>query len=71
MIVAGDHQPMRPVREENGSYAVPLHLLSRDEALFASLGTGVYDTGLVPEVASSPKGMETFLSDLKSLAEGQ
>lgn len=69
IIVLGDHQPRHPVAEMNeNSWAVPVHILSRDPTAvsrFAKLG---YEPGLIPVTPPSAKtpGFSAFIPELFS-----
>lgn len=48
IIVIGDHQPIAGVSGRNASWNVPVHLLSRDEALLARFEALGFTAGLTP-----------------------
>lgn len=59
VIILGDHQPVSELTESSSSWAVPVHVLSRDAALVEPfIGRG-YARSMVPGDASAP--MESFL----------
>jgi phosphatidylglycerophosphate synthase len=61
IIILGDHQPVSELTENSSSWAVPVHVMSRDPTLVAPfLGRG-YVPGMVPGSSSAP--MESFLFD--------
>jgi phosphatidylglycerophosphate synthase len=59
VIILGDHQPVSELTENSSSWAVPIHVLSRDPALVEPFVTRGYARGMVPSDASAP--MESFL----------
>lgn len=59
VIILGDHQPVSEITESSPSWAVPVHVLSRDPALVEPFVRRGYTRGMVPDDASSP--MESFL----------
>ena len=59
VIILGDHQPVSELTENSSSWAVPVHVLSRDPALVEPFVTRGYARGMVPSDASAP--MESFL----------
>lgn len=61
VIVLGDHQPVSELTDDSPSWAVPVHVISKDASLIQPfLGRG-YVPGMVPGEASAP--MESFLPD--------
>jgi phosphatidylglycerophosphate synthase len=61
IIILGDHQPVSELTENSSSWAVPVHVMSRDPALVAPFLRRGYVPGMVPGSSSSP--MEAFLFD--------
>jgi phosphatidylglycerophosphate synthase len=59
VIILGDHQPVSELTENSPSWAVPVHVLSRDPALVEPFVTRGYARGMIPSEASAP--MESFL----------
>jgi phosphatidylglycerophosphate synthase len=59
VIILGDHQPVSELTENSSSWAVPVHVLSRDPALVEPFVTRGYARGMVPSDAGAP--MESFL----------
>lgn len=64
IIILGDHQPRHPIADmKKDSWAVPIHVLSRNPDVverFTKLG---YKEGLVPKSADEP-GLEQFMRHL-------
>ena len=61
VIILGDHQPVSEVTENSQSWAVPIHVISRDPDLVAPFRSRGYSQGMVPVNGSLP--MEDFLVD--------
>jgi hypothetical protein len=59
VIILGDHQPVSEVTDNSSSWAVPIHVMSRDAGLVAPFVSRGYSQGMVPVNASLP--MEDFL----------
>jgi hypothetical protein len=64
VIILGDHQPVSELTENSSSWAVPVHVLSRDPDLVAPFVARGYAHGMVPGQTTSP--MESFLVDFLS-----
>ncbi len=60
-IILGDHQPVTELTHDSLSWAVPVHIVSRDPALVAPFLKRGYAAGMVPGPTSRP--MERFLVD--------
>ena len=61
VIILGDHQPVSEVTDNSPSWAVPIHVISRDADLVAPFVSRGYSRGMVPVNGSLP--MEDFLVD--------
>ena len=61
VIILGDHQPVSEVTNNSPSWAVPIHVISRDADLVAPFVSRGYSQGMVPANGSLP--MEGFLVD--------
>lgn len=61
VIILGDHQPVSEVTDNSQSWAVPIHVISRDPDLVAPFRSRGYAQGMVPVNGSLP--MENFLVD--------
>jgi phosphatidylglycerophosphate synthase len=61
VIILGDHQPVSEVTESSPSWAVPIHVISRDADLVAPFVSRGYSRGMVPLNGNLP--MEDFLVD--------
>lgn len=77
IVLAGDHQPKRPVREENAAKSVVTHVISRDRSLVEQWAHFGYVDGMVPTQPLPHDGMESFFDQLRLVltnklpAEGQ
>lgn len=63
IIVLGDHQPNVQITGENQPSSVPVHVISRNEALLEPFRKRGYSPGLIPTQPPPHRGMETFLYD--------
>jgi phosphatidylglycerophosphate synthase len=61
IIVLGDHQPVSEVTDNSPSWAVPVHVISRDPSLIAPFVARGYAPGMIPGQALAP--MAAFLVD--------
>jgi len=61
IIVLGDHQPVSEVTDNAQSWAVPVHVISRNPDLVAPFLSRGYAQGMVPGAGTLP--MESFLVD--------
>lgn len=65
IIILGDHQPRTPVANmHEDSWAVPIHIVSRDPALVERFVPFGYAPGIEPPADMKPTPMERFLVDL-------
>jgi len=64
VIVLGDHQPVAEVTRWSESYAVPIHVISRNRALVDAFRARGYRSGMHPPPSGNPPGLETLLSTL-------
>jgi hypothetical protein len=64
VIVLGDHQPVAEVTRWSRSYAVPVHVISRNHALVDAFRLRGYRSGMLPARSENPPGLETLLPDL-------
>ena len=64
VIVLGDHQPVAEVTRWSESYAVPIHVISRNRALVDAFRARGYRSGMHPQPSGKPPGLETLLSTL-------
>lgn len=63
IILIGDHQPVTEITEHSSSYAVPIHVLSRDDRLLEPFRNRGYTPGMWPRRTEHPTPMERFLVD--------
>ena len=60
IILVGDHQPKRPVREPNATKQVPIHLISRQRNFATVFRDFGFIEGLVPPASSESLRMDAF-----------
>jgi len=63
IIVLGDHQPNVQITGKNQPWSVPVHVISRNNALLEPFRKRGYSPGLIPNQPPPHRGMETFLYD--------
>jgi hypothetical protein len=66
VIIMGDHQPHAQITGENGSWLVPVHILSRDHRLLEPFKKMGYKEGMTPKNPPEYRKMNTFMSDFLS-----
>jgi hypothetical protein len=64
IIILGDHQPVADVTGHAASRGVPVHVISRNEALLQPFYARGYRRGMRPGPEGSPAGLETLLPNL-------
>ncbi len=64
IVLYGDHQPRKPVADMEGSWDVPIHILSRDPALVERFAGHGYTPGMTPGPNQPKGGSESFLLHL-------
>lgn len=64
IVIYGDHQPRKPVADMEGSWDVPIHILSRDPALVERFAAHGYTPGITPGPNEPKGGSESFLLHL-------
>jgi hypothetical protein len=64
IVIYGDHQPRKPVADMEGSWDVPIHILSRDPALVERFAAHGYTPGMEPGPNEPRGGSESFLLHL-------
>jgi len=67
-LIAGDHQPQRPVREGDAHLSVPIHVLSRDPALLEPWLEQGLQPGFVPRQEPPHPHMTSFFPRFLELA---
>ena len=63
IIVLGDHQPNVQITGNNQPWSVPVHVISRNDALLEPFRKRGYSPGLIPSQPPPHRGMKTFLYD--------
>jgi phosphatidylglycerophosphate synthase len=61
LIVLGDHQPVSEITDNSPSWAVPVHVISRDPSLVEPFVARGYTPGMIPRQTTS--SMDAFLVD--------
>lgn len=69
VIVVGDHQPPKLVTHDNDSWAVPIHVFSKREALVRAFDGLGFEPGLVP-LRPSALRMADFLDGFLEIYDG-
>ena len=67
VILVGDHQPKRPVRESDAPKLVPIHLISRQAAFPEAFSAHGFCDGIKPEPISEPLRMDEFYPLIRSV----
>lgn len=70
LIFMGDHQPQRPIREQDAGASVPVHVASRDPELLRALKREGYERGLRTTQLPPHGHMMDFFPMLKRIARG-
>jgi hypothetical protein len=70
VIAMGDHQPAGSLTRQAPSWAVPVHVISRDPSLIEAFVAAGYARGMRPSRTGAVRGMETFLPDLLQTVAG-
>jgi hypothetical protein len=60
IIIFGDHQPQRPIREQNAHLSVPVHIASRDPAVLEAFRRHGYTDGIRAEQTPPHPRMSEF-----------
>jgi len=64
VIILGDHQPVADVNGHDESRGVPVHVISRSQALLRPFQARGYRRGMRPGPSRAVPGLESFLPDL-------
>ncbi len=70
VVILGDHQPSGAITYDDPSWAVPLHVISRDRELIERFVGAGYTPGMVPGGSAdslSMKGLQTMLIEFLTL----
>jgi len=67
IVIMGDHQPPGAITYDDPSWAVPVHILSKERDLIEHFIEAGYTPGMVPRSSNDIKGMETFLSHILTM----
>jgi hypothetical protein len=64
IVILGDHQPPGAITYDDPSWAVPLHVLSRDRELIERFIETGFTPGMIPTDHGKVKGLHTFMTDM-------
>jgi hypothetical protein len=64
IVILGDHQPAGSIIHNDPSWAVPLHVATRNRELMARFVSAGYKLGMTPAETARPAGLETLLPEL-------
>jgi hypothetical protein len=67
IVILGDHQPPGAITYDDPSWAVPLHVLSRDRELIDRFIETGFTPGMIPTEHGKIKGLHTFMTDMLRL----
>jgi hypothetical protein len=70
VIILGDHQPAGSVTGDDPSWAVPVHVLSRNRSLVERFRGVGYVDGMTPPAGRPVQGMETFFTEIVDRLSG-
>lgn len=68
-IIFGDHQPQRPIREQNAHLSVPIHVASRDQEVLDRFSRLGYHSGIRGEQPPPHPQMSEFFAGFARLAQ--
>ena len=67
IVILGDHQPPGAVTYDDPSWAVPMHVITKDPALMDSFVAAGYTPGMVPSESAKIPRMDTFLTHFMTM----
>ena len=70
IVILGDHQPQRPIREPDATRSVPVHVASRDEAVLDAFRSIGYTDGLHGDAPGPHERMSEFFPAFTRIARG-
>jgi len=70
IIVVGDHQPKRPVREADAPKSVPIHIITRQRSAIQYFIDNGYTPGIIPRAEPPHKKMSSFFRLFAGLLTG-
>lgn len=68
IIVFGDHQAQRPIREQRAHLSVPIHVASRDPEILGLFAAAGYDAGMSSSLPPPHPDMSTFFPTFAGIA---
>ncbi|TVQ21542.1 MAG: hypothetical protein EA382_13400 [Spirochaetaceae bacterium] len=70
IVILGDHQPQRPIREPDATRSVPIHVASRDQAILDAFRSIGYTDGLHGDAPGPHARMSEFFPAFTRIARG-
>ena len=70
IVILGDHQPQRPIREHDATMSVPIHVASRDADLIDAFRSVGYTDGLHGDAPVPHALMSEFFATFARIARG-
>lgn len=70
IIIFGDHQAQRPIREREATLSVPIHVATRDPEIAEAFRRGGYQTGMTSDQPPPHPEMSSFFPFFGGLATG-
>ncbi len=67
IVILGDHQPPGAITYDDPSWAVPLHVVTKDRELMESFVAAGYTPGMVPSESAKVAPMDTFMTHFLSM----
>jgi hypothetical protein len=67
MVIFGDHQPSPVLTNGDPSWAVPIHVISRNRAIIERFNEAGYSPGMIPPSTGTVAGLETLMPQLLEL----
>ena len=68
IVILGDHQAQRPIRENRAHLSVPIHVASRDPEILGLFAAAGYDSGMTSSLPPPHPDMSTFFRTFASIA---
>jgi hypothetical protein len=67
IVILGDHQPPGAITYDDPSWAVPMHVVSKDQALIERFVENGYTPGMIPAEAIKVQGLNHFVTEFVRL----
>ncbi len=68
IIILGDHQAQRPIRENRAHLSVPIHVASRDPEILGLFAAAGYSSGMTSSLSPPHPDMSTFFRTFAGIA---